>query len=72
MVDTVEQLDPAGVAALGARIADNVALAVKVPERTLGDVLVALLAEGHVLIEDHPGVGKTALVRALARSIDAT
>jgi MoxR-like ATPase len=71
VVDTVEQLDPAGVAALGARIADNVALAVKVPERTLGDVLVALLAEGHVLIEDHPGVGKTALVRALARSIDA-
>ena len=47
------------------------ALAVKVSERTLRDVLVALLAEGHVLVEDHPGVGKTALVRALARSIDA-
>ncbi len=33
-------------------------------------VLVALLAEGHVLIEDVPGVGKTVLARALARSID--
>jgi MoxR-like ATPase len=58
------------VAALGARIGANVALAVKVSEPTLRDVLVALLAEGHVLVEDHPGVGKTALVRALARSID--
>ena len=64
-------LDPAHVAGLGARIGANVALAVKVSEPTLRDVLVALLAEGHVLVEDHPGVGKTALVRALARSIDA-
>ena len=71
MVDTVDhQLDPAGVAALAARIADNIALAVKVPGRTLRDVLVAVIAEGHLLIEDHPGVGKTALVRALSRSID--
>src|SRR5207248_3273231 len=65
------QLDAADVAALADRIGRNVALAVMVPERTLRDVLVALLAEGHILIEDHPGVGKTALVRALARSIDA-
>jgi MoxR-like ATPase len=70
-VHTAGQLDPAEVAALGARIAENVALGVKVSEHTLRDVLVALLAEGHVLVEDHPGVGKTALVRALARSIDA-
>jgi MoxR-like ATPase len=32
-------------------------------------VLMALISEGHVLIEDVPGVGKTALARALARSI---
>src|SRR5690625_6977844 len=32
--------------------------------------IVALLAQGHVLIEDVPGVGKTMLVRSIARSID--
>jgi MoxR-like ATPase len=34
--------------------------------------LTALLAEGHLLIEDVPGVGKTMLARALAASVDAT
>jgi MoxR-like ATPase len=68
---TVPELDPERVAALGERIAANVARAVKVPDDTLRDLLVSILAEGHVLIEDNPGVGKTALARALARSVDA-
>src|SRR5207253_3443284 len=34
--------------------------------------LVALLAEGHLLIEDVPGVGKTLLAKALARSLNCT
>ena len=36
----------------------------------VSDLVVALLAEGHVLIEDLPGVGKTTLARSLARSLD--
>jgi MoxR-like ATPase len=70
-MSTVPELDPSKVAELGARLGDNIARAVKAPERVVRDVLVALMAEGHVLIEDYPGVGKTALARALARSIDA-
>jgi MoxR-like ATPase len=65
------ELDPPAVAELGSRLRGNVARAVKAPDRALLDVTVALLSEGHVLIEDYPGVGKTALARALARSVDA-
>jgi MoxR-like ATPase len=68
---TVPELDPSQVAELGVRLRDNIARAVKAPDQVLRDVLVALFAEGHVLIEDYPGVGKTALARALARSVDA-
>jgi MoxR-like ATPase len=59
------------VAALARRLADNVTRAVQVKPQILEFVLVALIAEGHVLVEDYPGVGKTALARALARSIDS-
>jgi MoxR-like ATPase len=70
-MSTVPELDPPAVAELGARLRDNIARAVKAPDSVIRDVLVALFAEGHVLIEDYPGVGKTALARALARSVDA-
>jgi MoxR-like ATPase len=68
---TVPELDPPAVAELGARLRQNVSRAVKAPDQVLRDVLVAFIAEGHILIEDYPGVGKTALARAVARSIDA-
>jgi MoxR-like ATPase len=70
-MSTAPELDPIAVAELGARLRDNIARAVKAPDSVIRDVLVALFAEGHVLIEDYPGVGKTALARALARSIEA-
>ena len=70
-MSAVPELDPQQVAELGERIAANVRRAVQVPPPVLQEVLVALMAGGHVLIEDYPGVGKTALARTLARSIDA-
>jgi len=59
-----------GAAVIAVRLAANVSKAIQIRPETLDHLLVALLAEGHVLVEDYPGVGKTALARALARSID--
>ena len=59
------------MAEIGARLAENISLGVKAPEGVVRELIVALLADGHVLIEDAPGVGKTALARALARSLEA-
>ena len=55
---------------VGRRIAANIRRAVEVRDEVLQHVVVALLAEGHLLVEDYPGVGKTALARSLAKSID--
>ena len=63
-----EQVEAA--VAVSRRIADNIRRAVKVTDDVLEHVIVSLLAEGHILVEDYPGVGKTALARALSRSVD--
>jgi MoxR-like ATPase len=57
-------------AELAPRLQENVARAVQIPADVLERVVVALVAEGHVLVEDYPGVGKTTLARAVARSLD--
>jgi MoxR-like ATPase len=51
-------------------IADNLARVVHAPEETLRLIVLCLVAEGHAIIEDFPGVGKTMLAKALARSLD--
>ncbi len=51
---------------------DNIDQVIIGKEEVVNKVLVALLAEGHVLIEDVPGVGKTTLAKAVAKSIDCS
>ena len=53
-------------------IVANLRTVVHAPEETLRLVVLCLVAEGHLIIEDLPGVGKTTLAKALARSIDVS
>src|SRR5512141_1776603 len=54
------------------RLQTNVSTAVIGRADVIELIFIALLCEGHVLIEDVPGVGKTLLARATARSIDGS
>jgi MoxR-like ATPase len=60
------------VAELCGRIAGNVQRVIVGKPDVVHVALVTLLAEGHLLVEDVPGVGKTSLAKALARSIDCS
>lgn len=61
---------PAGP--LASRIIDNIENVIVGKRSAIEMTVVALLAEGHVLLEDVPGVAKTMLARSLARSLDCT
>ena len=65
-----ERLSDADVAAWGERLADGIARGMQLDSRMLDVVICTLLAGGHLLLEDRPGVGKTQLARSLAASID--
>jgi MoxR-like ATPase len=65
-------LDVAELTALLNRLQENIGSVVLGKPDVIKLAVVALLAEGHVLIEDVPGVGKTLLARALAASIDCS
>jgi MoxR-like ATPase len=55
-----------------ASIVENLQRVVHAPEDILRLVVLCLVAEGHLIIEDLPGVGKTTLAKALARSLDVS
>src|SRR5687767_4673397 len=54
------------------RLAENLGKVVHAPTETLRLCVLCLVSEGHLIIEDFPGVGKTMLAKAIARSIDCS
>jgi MoxR-like ATPase len=65
-------LAPTAIADVAARIQANIERVIIGKQSVIELLLVAILCEGHVLLEDVPGVGKTTLARALARSLDSS
>src|SRR5262245_14196517 len=63
---------PAEVAESLEKLRQNIAEVLFGKPELIRLALTAVLAEGHVLVEDMPGVGKTLLAKALARSLDCT
>jgi MoxR-like ATPase len=53
-------------------LVDNLARVVHAPDETLRLCVLSLISEGHMILEDFPGVGKTMLAKALARSLDVS
>ena len=69
---TAQAADLETVARVVGRVRQNIERVIEGKPDVVTSALVVLLAEGHLLIEDVPGVGKTMLSKALARSIDCT
>jgi MoxR-like ATPase len=67
-----ERVELAASAETVDRITDNLAEVLHAPRDTLQLAVLCLVSEGHLIIEDFPGVGKTMLAKALARSFEAS
>ena len=67
-----ERVSVASSAEVLRAVGDNLARVVRAPEETLRLCVLCLVSEGHLIIEDFPGVGKTMLAKALSRSIDCS
>ena len=72
LIAEAPELGQASLSILLSRLLDNIGSVVLGKSEVIKLAVVALLAEGHVLVEDVPGVGKTLLARAMAASIDCS
>ncbi len=54
------------------KLVDNIDLAIMGKKHVIRLVVAAMLSDGHVLLEDFPGTGKTVLAKALANTLDGT
>ncbi|MFP8891459.1 AAA family ATPase [Natrialbaceae archaeon A-CW2] len=70
--DTVEPLPVSTVADLAATVTENVSRVIVGHNDEIEHVFTTILARGHVLLDDVPGVGKTMLARSIARSVDCS
>jgi MoxR-like ATPase len=68
-VEARQGLEASQAAALTQRLVGNLRRVIHAPAETLEFSVLCLLSEGHLIIEDFPGVGKTTLAKALARSV---
>jgi MoxR-like ATPase len=71
-VSAPSSAEVAGVADLGRRLEAAIGSVVRGKPEAIRLTVVALLAEGHVLVDDAPGLGKTSLARALAAAMGGT
>jgi MoxR-like ATPase len=71
-VSEAEPLRATDAATTIQNVVANLGRVVHAPELTLRLCVLCLLGEGHLILEDFPGVGKTMLAKALARSVDAS
>jgi MoxR-like ATPase len=71
-VEAKQGVETSSAASLAQRIIANLRKVIHAPDETLEFAVLCLLSEGHLIIEDFPGVGKTTLAKSLARSVDCS
>ena len=67
-----ERVETAAAAETARALVDNLARVLHASDETLLLCVLCLISEGHLILEDFPGVGKTMLAKALARSLDVS